>query len=162
MKALNIFSEKGLIMELISRSMIFSLLNTFDRNMKKEGWDRLKKDSRQTLGMFTAGLVNFFQEGESFLYGDKLENRACEYSDLAGQRHLEAMLRSQKSIPAEWRTFCLVGIDTIWIDSSGDRRILCLCFNGQEWVLTPRSVELPFSSKRCRFVHVVKVFTLPS
>jgi len=150
-------------MELTSSiKMVFELHPYFDRDLgsEAEGSRALEKDSPQQGGKFIPHLVDFFREEESVVKGPVMEQRAAQFKDLTGHRHLEAMLRHQEKIPREWHGLCLIGPETIWVDPDGRRRVMCLCFNGNEWFLTSRMLDLIFSAERCRFIHFVKLYAI--
>ena len=52
-----------------------------------------------------------------------------------GQKHAEALLENQHLIPKEWRGYYLVFPGTVWQDSSGDRDVPCLYWDGGRWRL---------------------------
>jgi len=130
---------------------IFTLKPTFDRDMVKEGWRSPEKDHPDKDGEFTFELVDIF-DGKGFLSGSEFERLANTEKDIGGQRTLEGMLRQANKIPVEYRKFCLVATETVWVDSSGHRRVPCPYWDGSRWCLSFRYLERVFSSY-CRLVR---------
>ncbi len=117
--------------------MVFCLRPAIKRDMLKEGWKKLEKDSKAKEGEFVSELEEFLtkDDTEGYISGNELEKRIKGRDDLAGQRHLEAMLWDQASIPVEWRNFYLVAPGTVWVYSNGCRDVPYLYWDGKQWVL---------------------------
>lgn len=111
------------------------LIPTFDRDMRKEGWT-LEKDIEDKEGEFTPELLNVFKEEEQSISGEELLKRAEEKDACLGQRHAEAMLRQQQTIPKEWRENYLVFPGTVWVASDGRRFVPYLSWHVCGWHLT--------------------------
>ena len=125
----------ALVLSLIK--VVFQLRPTFDRDMLKEGWKELEKDSPTQEGEFIPELeeiVTSKDEGRD-ISGEEFERRIKGRGDLVGQRQLEAMLREQERIPVEWRKFSLTASETVWVSPDGDRDVACLDWDGRQWVL---------------------------
>jgi hypothetical protein len=129
----------------------FTLVPAFDRDMLKEGWRSLEKDHPDKDGEFTFELVDIFK-GENVISGPGFEKRANVEEDIGGQRHLEAILREADKIPEEYRKFCLVATETVWVDSDGRRCVACLYWVGASWCLRFFWLDFDFDSY-CRVVR---------
>ncbi len=137
---------------------VFRLIPTFDRDMINEDCTTLEKDSPEKEGDFSPELVEFLKEGEKYIVGKELEKRTSDHADLAGQRELEAMLRKQENIPAEWRKYYLIGPKTVRLFFSGSRFFPGLYWNGEQWVLSFLSIQSGFSYAG-RLVRSNKLFS---
>jgi hypothetical protein len=126
--------QKTLEFVLSAIKLVFSLVSTFDRDMRKEGW-KLEKDNQEADGEFTPELLEFLKEHEPSVVGTEMEERV-KNEPIAGQRNLEAMLREQNMIPKEWRKFVLVAPGTVWLGSGRHRLVPCLFWLGERWCLS--------------------------
>jgi len=130
---------------------VFTLKSTFDRDMVREGWRSLEKDHSDKDGEFAVELVDIFG-GKSVLSGSEFERLAKAEKDIGGQRHLESLLREADKIPVEYRNFCLVASETVWVDSLGYRSVPSLYWDGAGWSLDFGFLGLDFRSG-CRLVR---------
>ena len=114
-------------------SMIFRLRPDFDPDIPTR-LKKLDKDSPAKGGDFTPELETIIKEGDSSYIGEKELTRRIEgREDLAGQRHLEAMLRDQDAIPVEWRKYELVAPATVWSTEKEDHVMATLQFRDNKW-----------------------------
>lgn len=118
----------------------FHLISTFDRDMRKQGWE-LDKDTEDKEGEFTPELVNIFKGKEQRISGEELLYRA---GVCYGQRHAEAMLRDQRKIPEEYQQHYLPFPGTVWVNS-GDRYVPCLYWRVDRWCLNFCWLEVDFN-----------------
>lgn len=110
----------------------------FKRDMRKEaGWTLEKEGPGHPAGVTKPGdlkLVTFLNYGEQSVTGTELEQRASELGVL-GQHTAEWLLDHQYEIPAEWRRYYLVFLDSVWQSSDGNRYVPCLYWGGGRWYL---------------------------
>ena len=82
---------------------------------------------------FELELSEFLHDGESYVKGEIMLERAKEMGDLAGQRHAERIMRESQKIPVEWRAHSLVIAGTVRLFPVGYRYVLVLCWGGDRW-----------------------------
>jgi len=96
------------------------------------------EDIGSVVGEPTLGLDEFLKDGESYVVGTTMVERAKVLGNLAGQSHAERLLDNQQDIPVEWRQFVLVFAGTIRrCPSDNDLYVACLygSDDGRGWVL---------------------------
>ena len=106
---------------------------------RKYGWDLLEDTPIEGEGSQELEFVEFLRDGEDYVKGDVMFERAVELGNRAGQQHAERLLAQQKSIPNELRKFHLVFPGTKWRDSGGHPGYLfvpCLNGSGYMWELS--------------------------
>ena len=125
------------------KAVQFRFTPAFDLNKVNDGWT-LVSDTKAKKGSFEFNLVDFFQEGELEVNGERMVERV---KDGLGQRHAEAMLRKKDVIPIEQQGHVLVFTGTIWSDSTppiGDRYVPCLYFKDDIWKMSFGLLSLEF------------------
>ncbi len=106
-----------------------------DYDKTRDGWKYLS-DTKEPTGELALELVEFLKEGETFINGEELIKRAEEKHILLGQRHAEALLKNQGTIPEEWRRYYLVFPGSVLqIIPRGARRVPYLSWDGRRWCL---------------------------
>ncbi|TAL49005.1 hypothetical protein EPN83_01905 [Patescibacteria group bacterium] len=103
----------------------------FDK--RKDGWELV--EDVPLVGEPTLGLVEFLREGESWVKGDVMLERAKDIGNRAGQRHAEHLLSQQETIPEEYRRYFLAFPGTVWRDPDGGLSVTCLDWGGGRWDL---------------------------
>ena len=111
-----------------------AITGNFKRDMGKEGWTLLENAPRR-LSSVVEG-VSFLKGNESYVNGEVMVRRALVELDANyGQEDAEWLLENPDKIPAELRKFYLVFPATVWQDSSGNRFVPYLSWDGGRWVL---------------------------
>lgn len=105
-----------------------------DCDKTNDGWKYLS-DAKEPTGELTLELVEFLEQGETFISGQELVKRAKKRNALLGQRHAEALLRNQGVIPEEWRNYYLVFPGSVLQDPGSYRGVPCLAWRGDRWCL---------------------------
>lgn len=111
----------------------------FNRDMTKDGWtlvEDVKNDIPNGVSILNLELVSFLNEGESSVNGEEMKKRSINLNVHHGQKLAELFLRNQSQIPKEWRQFYLAFPGTVWRDSYRSRRIPCLHWEDDQWVLS--------------------------
>jgi hypothetical protein len=117
------------------RDFVTRLLGSpvFSRDMRKQGWE-LVEDVSSPAEIVIANLETvLFLSGEGNVSGEVMRQRAVELVASLGQRHAEFLLEQQEEIPKEFRKYYLVFPGTVWRDSVGDLRVLCLRWHDGRW-----------------------------
>jgi len=93
----------------------------------------------EVVGEPTFVLRSIRREGDQYIYGLTLFNRACEMSDTApaGWSHAQYLLQHQEQIPVEWRDRNLVFSGTILRGQYGPKLLPQLCWikEAERWHL---------------------------
>ena len=114
---------------------------TFVKDVVLEGERKLQLDT-------------FLREGESYLVGHTMLERANQMGDCAGQLHAERMLEQQENIPVEWREFRLLFPGTVWRLPLGRLYVPYLYWHAGGWRLYWYWLGLDFND--CRLVRFGK------
>lgn len=103
-------------------------------------------DVKEPTGELTLELVEFLEKGENSIGGEVLVRRAKQKNVLLGQRHAEALLENQGTIPQKWRKYYLVFPGSVLQDSTGHRIVPIICWGGGCWYLDFLWLKRIFSS----------------
>lgn len=109
------------------------------------GW-KLIEDAGSPIGTIELELNEFLLEGEDYVKGDVMRERARKFGFVLGERHARALLARQNEIPESWRKFYLVFPGTVWQDGRGSLGVPGLDWDGGQWVLDFDWLEGGFSS----------------
>lgn len=108
----------------------------------KDGWELLEDVDFTLIGPLLE-LVPFLKAGEDSIGGEEMVRRARgELRANLGQRYAEYLLEHQQEIPKEFRKYYIVFTGTIWCHPPGRPRVAYLHWNGEQWVLDFRWLEL--------------------
>ena len=111
-------------------------IDTFLRDMRKEGWTLLENSPRRPISVTDLDLVPFLRNGESNIEGEEMLRRArTDLNANYGQEDAEFLLEHQAEIPVEFRKFYLVFPATVWRGSGGGRDVSYLYWDGGRWFL---------------------------
>ena len=101
----------------------------------EDGWE-LVRNVELPGGEPTLELNYFLREGEGYVSGAVMMERAEEVGSNAGQLHAERMLDQQdRRIPAEWREHFLIFAGTVWRDPDGGLCVPILYWRRDGWDL---------------------------
>lgn len=100
----------------------------------KPGWGTVK-DTGSVVGEPILTLSEFFLEGEEYVLGEEMLERAEEMGNLAGQFHAERLLEQQDQIPVEWRSHVLVFAGTVRRVNIEHLYVPYLFWDGRGWNL---------------------------
>jgi len=100
-------------------------------NMTKDGW--VAEDVDAIVGEPTLCLDEVLREGESYVKGDVMLERAREMGDLAGQLHAMRLRDQHYRIPVEWRGKILVFAGTVRPGPIVGLSVACLGWLGGRW-----------------------------
>lgn len=115
-------------------TVLLKTTSTFRYDKRKDGW-KLVENVELGDGELTLQFDEFLKEGEDYVKGTIMMDRAKGMGNLAGQLHAERMLEQQENIPKELRKFYLVFTGTVWRDPDGDLFVPYLYWYGDEWIL---------------------------
>jgi hypothetical protein len=115
-------------------SMVLRNPTGFFYDKTKNGWELVENVPLENIEP-TLELSDFLQEGENYIIGTTMLERAKKLGNLAGQLHAERLLSQQQDIPKEWRDYYLVFAGTVWRDSDGNLYVPYLGWGGGRWDL---------------------------
>ena len=128
--------------------LVFELIANVERDMTS--WECLEPVVAEE-GGFEPTLHSFLlEEDGGCVAGEEMVRRAKEKEISSGLRHLEAILRQQERIPADWRKYYLV-FPEVWQSPLGYRAVFDLYWYGCRWYLSYSWLDNDFIS-RCRLV----------
>ena len=114
---------------------------TVDNSLQKcklipEGW-KIIEDIPASLDFEVKDLklIEFLDEGESYINGEELRKRAKELKANLGIKDCEFVLENQSEIPEELRKYFLVFSGTVLRSPGGNLQVAYLCWLGDCWVL---------------------------
>ena len=123
-----------------------AVTGNFKRDMRKEGWTLLENAPHRLSSAISE--ISFLKEGESSVGGEEMVRRArVELDANYGQEDAEWLLEHQDKISAELQKFYLVFPATVWQDRYGYRRVPCLYWDGDRWILDFCWLDRDFSSR---------------
>jgi len=101
------------------------------------GWGLVENESieEEPDGMVTLEEVTILKDGESYVNGEKMLQRAIESGNRAGLRSARALIRQQHLIPAEWQERRLVLAGVVVRRPLGARYVAYLYWSGSQWRL---------------------------
>lgn len=140
-----------------STTMVLKPTSGYDKkyDMKKEDW-KLQENTEMGSDDLVLRLDSLLKEGESFVRGDIMLQRAKEIGSLAGHLHAQKLLGQQKDIPNEWRGLHLLFAGTVWCDSSERLYVPYVDKLFFRWRLRFYCLNLIFDS-RCRLVRLGRI-----
>lgn len=106
----------------------------FIYDKREDGWE-LAENVELGNSEISLQLNSLLREGEKYVKGSVVLERAKQMGNLAGQLHAERLLGLQKSIPKEWENFYLLFAGTVWRDPKGTLREPGLYWEGRKWYL---------------------------
>lgn len=111
-----------------------------------EGWE-LVEDAATPVGTLELELTEFLKQGEEYVKGDVMRERAKKSEPMLGERHARALLSQQECIPETWRKFYLVFSGTVWRARGGRLFVPYLDWCGGRWYLYFYWLEVDWSSR---------------
>jgi len=117
-----------------------------------DDWE-LVEDAATPVGTLELGLTEFLKQGEDYVKGDIMRDRARKTGLTFSERHARALLNKQERIPESWKKFYLVFSGTVWRDRDGNLRVPYLHWSGGGWCLAFYWLGLDFD----RDVRVVSL-----
>jgi hypothetical protein len=99
-----------------------------------EGWELVDGSAGPT-GTLELELAEFLKQGEDYVKGDVMLERAKKSGPMLGERQARALFEQQERIPETWRKFYLVFPRTVWRDRGGRLMVPYLGWYGRGWRL---------------------------
>jgi len=109
----------------------------FARDMTNEGWELVEDVGFEppVTSVADLQLVSFLEQGEEYVNGTVMRQRATQRNANLGQQHAEWLLEHQKDIPETWRNHYLVFPGTVWCTREGALLVPCFLWAGAQWCL---------------------------
>lgn len=108
------------------------------------------------LGELKLELVPFIGNEETSTGGQELVRRAEALGANYGEKMASSLLASEKTIPEDWKKFCLVFPRKVYRDKTGERRVLSLVWEKTSWRLELRWLDRGWGHYT-RFVKVIDI-----
>src|SRR3989344_5685094 len=117
-----------------SESVTIQVSDTGALQPPYNGWE-LVEDATTPVGTPELELTEFLEQGEDYVKGDVMRERAKKSGPMLGERHARALLNKQERIPESWKKFYLVFPGTVWRDRDGGLSVPYLHWGGGGWYL---------------------------